>query len=107
MKVYQNPFVSRESYFVKTGAAKTGRAEASASKGFSVDFVNGKWEVREATYYDISLRDEMPVVAENKVSIKSVIHNAVRDVVLGLVNEANNGLCVDVIPKIQHGLEEL
>ena len=22
-------------------------------------------------------------------------------------NEANNGLCVDVIPKIQHGLEEL
>lgn len=88
MKVYQNPFVSRESYFVKTGAAKTGRAEASASKGFSVDFVNGKWEVREATYYDISLRDEMPVVAENKVSIKSVIHNAVRDVVLGLVSES-------------------
>lgn len=23
------------------------------------------------------------------------------------INEANNGLCVDVIPKIQHGLEEL
>lgn len=96
MKVYRNPFVSRESYFVKTGAAKTGRAEASASKGFSVDFVNGKWEVREATYYDISLRDEMPVVAENKVSIKSVIHNAVRDVVLGLVDESKNDKESDV-----------
>lgn len=88
MKVYQNPFVSRESYFVKTGTAKTGKMEASASKGFSVDFVNGKWEVREATYYDFSLRNEMPVVAENKVSIKSVIHNAVRDAVIGLVSES-------------------
>lgn len=90
MKVYRNPFVSRESYFVKTGAAKTGRAEASASKGFSIEFINGEWEVREATYYDFSLRDEMPVVAENRVSIKNVIHNAVRDAVLGLVDESNS-----------------
>lgn len=96
MKVYRNPFVSRESYFVKTGAAKTGRNEASASKGFSVEFINGQWEVREATYYDFSLRNEMPVVAENRVSIKNVIHNAVRDAVLGLVDESKKNKESDV-----------
>ena len=85
MKIYKNPFVSRESYFVKTGKARTGTAEASASKGYSVEFIDGKWEVREAVYYDFSLRDELPIVAENKVSIQSVIEKAILNAVLDLV----------------------
>lgn len=85
MKIYKNPFVSRESYFVKTGKARTGEAEATASKGYSVEFIDGKWEVREAVYYDFSLRDELPIVAENKVSIKSVIEKAILNAVLDLV----------------------
>lgn len=87
MKVYKNPFVSRESYFVKTGAARTGKMEASASKGFCIEFIDGKWEVRMAEYYDFSLRNELPVIAENKVSIKSVIERAVLNAVLDLVGE--------------------
>ena len=85
MKIYKNPFVSRESYFVKTGKARTGKAEASASKGYSVELIDGKWELREAVYYDFSLRDEFPLVAENKVSIQSVIEKAILNAVLDLV----------------------
>lgn len=85
MKIYKNPFVSRESYFVKTGKARTGKAEASASKGYSVELIDGKWELREAVYYDFSLRDELPIVAENKVSIQSVIEKAILNAVLDLV----------------------
>lgn len=85
MKVYKNPFVSRECYFVKTGKASTGKAEATASKGYQVQYWNGKWEVKEVRYYDFSLRDEMPIIAENRVSIQSVIENAVRNAVLDLV----------------------
>lgn len=85
MKIYKNPFVSRESYFVKTGKARTGKAEASASKGYSVELIDGKWEVRDSVYYDFSLRDELPLVAENKVSIQSVIEKAILNAVLDLV----------------------
>lgn len=85
MKVYKNPFVSRESYFVRTGVARTGKMEASASNGYVVEFVGGKWNVRKGKYYDISLKNEFPVVAENKVSINSVIERAVLVVVLDAV----------------------
>ncbi len=61
--------------------------EASKSKGYIVEFVDGKWEVCEGCYYDCSLRNEMPVIAENKVSIKSVIDRAVVNAVLDLVGE--------------------
>lgn len=88
MKIYKNPFVLRESYFVKTGKARTGKMEASASKGYSVDFIDGKWVVSNATYYDFSLRKEIPVVAENKVSIKSVIEMAILNAVLDAVGIA-------------------
>ena len=87
MKVYKNPFVSRESYFVKTGAGHSCKMEASKSKGYIVEFIGGKWEVREGCYYDISLRSEFPVIAENTVSIKSVIDRAVVNAVLDLVGE--------------------
>ena len=87
MKIYKNPFVSRECYFIKTGAARTGKMEATASKGYQVQFWDGKWEVKEAQYYDFSLRDELPIVAENRVSIQSVIERAILNAVLDLVAE--------------------
>ena len=87
MKVYKNPFVSRESYFVKTGKAHSYKNEASKSKGYIVEFIDGKWNAREGCYYDSSLRSEMPVIAENTVSIKSAIDRAVVNAVLDLVGE--------------------
>lgn len=88
MKIYKNPFVSNECYFVKTGKAKTGKMEATASKGYAVQFWNGKWEVREAQYYDFSLRNELPIIAENKIPIQSVIEKAILNAVLDLVGES-------------------
>lgn len=82
MKIYKNPWVTRESYFVKTGAARSAKMEAAKSTGYSVDFWDGKWKVRKATYYNKSLA-EMPVVCENKVSIQAVIGKAVLDAVRG------------------------
>ena len=82
MKIYKNPWVTRESYFVKTGAARSAKMEAAKSTGYFVDFWDGKWKVRKATYYNKSL-DEMPVVCENKVSIQAVIEKAVLDAVRG------------------------
>lgn len=88
MKIYKNPFVSREFYFVKTGKAHSYKMEASKSKGYVVEFINGKWEVREGCFYDASLRNEMPMIAENKVSIKSVIERAILNAVLDAVGMA-------------------
>lgn len=88
MKVYKNQFVSRESYFVKTGKAHSYKNESSKSKGYIVEFIDGKWKVREGCYYDSSLKNEFPVIAENKVSIKSVIDRAVVNAVLDSVGEA-------------------
>lgn len=82
MKIYKNPWVTRESYFVKTGAARSAKMEAAKSTGYSVDLWDGKWKVRKATYYNKSLA-EMPVVCENKVSIQAVIGKAVLDAVHG------------------------
>lgn len=88
MKIYKNPFVSRESYFVKTGKARTAKFEASASKGYSIDFIDGKWKVCETAYYDFTLKKELPLIAENNVSIKSVIEMAILNAVLDLVGSA-------------------
>nr|DAH27841.1 MAG TPA: hypothetical protein [Caudoviricetes sp.] len=87
MKIYRNPWVSRESYFVKTATAKSAKREAAKSNGFTVDFWDGKWIVRKSTYYNKSLT-EMPIVAENRVNIQSVIDRAILDTVLDLVTKA-------------------
>ena len=87
MKVYKNPFVSRESYFVKTGKAHSYKMEASKSKGYIVEFIGEKWEVGEGCYYDSDLKNEMPVIAENKTSIKTIVDRAVINAVLDLVVE--------------------
>ena len=90
MKVYKNPYVSRESYFIKTGKGHSYKMEASKSKGYAIDFIDGKWEVRECCYYDSSLKNEMPVIAENKVSIKSIIDRAIVNAVLDLIAEVKH-----------------
>ena len=90
MKIYKNPFVSRESYFVKTGKGHSHKMEASKSKGYAIDFIDGKWEVRECFYYDCSLKNEMPVIAENKISIKSIIDRAIVNAVLDLIAETKH-----------------
>lgn len=85
MKIYKNPFVSRDSYFIKTGKAFSCKGEASKSKGYIVDFLDGKWNVREGQYYDFSLRNEMPIIAENNISIQRVIETAILNAVLDMV----------------------
>lgn len=80
MKVYKSPWVSRESYFVKTGAAGT------TTTGYVVEFWNGKWIVDEAEYYTRDVK-KMPVVAENNIDLKDVIKNAI----LSAVHDAKDG----------------
>ena len=88
MKIYKNPWVTRESYFVKTGAVKSAKMEAPKSAGYAIDIWDGKWNVRKAMYYNQSLA-EMPVIAENRVSIQTVIDKAILDAVLGCVSSFN------------------
>lgn len=85
MIVYKKPFVSRESYFVVTGVAQSAKMEASKSKGYAIDFIDGKWEVREACYYNYSLRSEMLMVGEDRISIQDIIKRTVLYAVLDLV----------------------
>lgn len=87
MKIYKNPWVTRESYFVKTGPAKSAKMEAEKSSGYSIDFWNGKWVVRKTAYYNKSL-SEMPVVCENKCSLQAQIDKAIVNTVLRFVEEA-------------------
>lgn len=84
MKIYKNPWVTRESYFVKTGVAKSAKMEARKSSGYSIDFWEGEWIVRKSTIYDKSLT-EMPIVFENRVALQSYIDKAILDTVLGFV----------------------
>lgn len=80
MKVYKNPWVTRESYFVKTGAAGT------TTTGYVVEFWNGKWTVEEVKYYTRDVKT-WPVVAENNTNLKDVIGNAI----LSAVHDAKDG----------------
>lgn len=87
MKIYKNPYVTRESYFVKTGTAKSAKMEATKSSGYSIDFWDGKWVVRKTAYYDKTL-SEMPVVCENKCSLQARIDKAIVDTILEFVKAA-------------------
>lgn len=89
MKVYKNPWVTRESYFVKTGAS-SGAGYSSLAYGYSIDYWNGKWEVRKAKYYLGSLAD-FPVVAENRISLQCCIDDAIKDAILSAVHNAKDG----------------
>jgi hypothetical protein len=80
MKVYKNPWVTRESYFVKTGAAGT------TTTGYVVEFWNGKWTVEEAKYVTRDIK-MMPVAAENNIDLKDVF----KDAILSAVYNAKDG----------------
>ena len=79
MKIYKNPWVSRESYFVKTNSDK------SLTRGYSIDFWKGKWEVRKSSYYNISL-PEMPVVYKDNRSFQTLLDKAIVDIILNNIN---------------------
>lgn len=88
MKIYKNPYVSYDSYYVKTGKAPShGKFEAAASKGYSIHNRNGKWEIERVRYYDGAVEKEFSLVAENRVSIDKVIEEAVKGAVLKLIGE--------------------
>ena len=88
MKIYKNPYVSYDSYFVKTGKAPSlGKFEAAASKGYCVHNRNGNWEIEKVRVYDGAIKNEFPLIAENRVSIDKVIEEAVLGAVLKLVGE--------------------
>lgn len=80
MKVYKNPWVSRESYFVKTGV------EGTTTTGYSVEFWNGKWIVERSKYYTRDVKT-MPVVSKNNIDLKDVI----KDAILSAVRNAKDG----------------
>lgn len=94
MKIYKNPWVTRESYFVKTGTAKSAKMEAAKSSGYSIDFWDGKWIVRKTTYYNKSL-SEMPVVCENRYSLQARIDKAIVDTILEFVEAGKMSRGVD------------
>lgn len=56
MKIYKNPFVSYDSYFVKTGNARSAKREAPKSNGYIIEFRNDKWDVRKGCYYNDTLK---------------------------------------------------
>lgn len=78
MKVYKSPWVSRESYFVKTGEEET------MTTGYSVELWNGKWEVGKTGYFTRDVK-MMPVVAD--IDLKDVF----KDAILSAVHDAKDG----------------
>lgn len=80
MKVYKNPWVSYESYFVKTGE------EGIMTTGYSVELLNGIWIVVKTTYVTRDIK-MMPVAAENNIDLKDVF----RDAILSAVHNAKDG----------------
>lgn len=80
MKIYKNPWVSYESYFVKTGE------EGIMTTGYSVELLNGIWIVVKTTYVTRDIK-MMPVAAENNIDLKDVF----RDAILSAVHNAKDG----------------
>ena len=88
MKIYKNPYVSYDSYYVKTGKAPSyGKFEFAASKGYYIHNRNGNWEIEKVRAYDGAIKNEFSLVAENRVSIDKVIEEAVLGAVLKLIGE--------------------
>ena len=80
MKVYKSPWVSYESYFVKTGE------EGIMTTGYSVELLNGIWIVVKTTYVTRDIK-MMPVAAENNIDLKDVF----KDAILSAVHDAKDG----------------
>lgn len=80
MKIYKSPWVSYESYFVKTGE------EGIMTTGYSVELLNGIWIVVKTKYVTRDIK-MMPVASENNIDLKDVF----KDVILSAVHDAKNG----------------
>ena len=80
MKIYKSPWVSYESYFVKTGE------EGIMTTGYSVELLNGIWIVVKAKYVTRDIK-MMPVAAENNIDLKDVF----KDAILSAVHDAKDG----------------
>ena len=62
--------------------------EASATKGYAIEEINGEWNIRSGSYYNFSLKNEMPIVGNID---KKVLQRAVIDCVLDAVKgDAND-----------------
>lgn len=79
MKIYKNPFVSQESYFIPIGPARTAKGEAKATRGYIIEEFAGSWSIRSGAYYDHILQEKLEVVGEIK---KQVLEDAVINCVL-------------------------
>ena len=80
MKVYKSPWVSYESYFVKTGE------EGIMTTGYSVELLNGIWIVVKTKYVTRDIK-MMPVATENNIDLKDVF----KDAILSAVHDAKDG----------------
>lgn len=80
MKIYKSPWVSYESYFVKTGE------EGNMTIGYSVELLNGIWIVVKTKYVTRDIK-MMPVAAENNIDLKDVF----KDAILSAVHDAKDG----------------
>lgn len=80
MKIYKSPWVSYESYFVKTGE------EGIMTTGYSVELLNGIWIVVKTKYVTRDIK-MMPVAAENNIELKDVF----KDAILSAVHDAKDG----------------
>lgn len=80
MKIYKSPWVSYESYFVKTGE------EGIMTTGYSVELLNGIWIVVKTKYVTRDIK-MMPVAAENNIDLKDVF----KDAILSAVHDAKEG----------------
>lgn len=76
MKIYKSPWVSYESYFVKTGE------EGIMTTGYSVELLNGIWIVVKTKYVTRDIK-MMPVAAENNIDLKDVFKDAILSAVHG------------------------
>lgn len=80
MNIYKSPWVSYESYFVKTGE------EGIMTTGYSVELLNGIWIVVKTKYVTRDIK-MMPVAAENNIDLKDVF----KDAILSAVHDAKDG----------------
>lgn len=86
VKIYKNPWVTRECYFFSTGGYIKSKNESEKVKGYNVQYWNGKWEIRAGMMYVKTLA-EMPIVGEIK---SKFIKDAVIRLILSAVKEKSN-----------------
>lgn len=87
MKIYKNPWTSHERYFVKSGATKSYKNEASKSRGYDIILLENGWRIHKSEY-DNKTINEMPFVCSSNTSLKSIIEKAILNKVLSMIEGA-------------------